>query len=470
MPANKKPFALGDIIKTNMEQVKPFWSEKQKTIFVTSFFGLIGRNILATDFLKIIRSVENLRIVILTPEHKKDFYRQYFGSSNVIVEGVMDRFVSRIDNIFNSIFLNSLDSNSRKIHRLLELKKDKRYSIFLYHLFLSKTVGKSKLFRLWLRWFYFNFIPSLRFSYLFAKYKPDLVFSTDIFDPDDVDLMKEAKKRRVFTVGMIRSWDSITTKGLNKIIPDRLIVSTPGLKEEAACFNDISQEDIHVVGIPHYDNYIKDRKLSRGEVFKKLNLDPTKKVVFFAPPSSIYSKDDPIAEMIVHTLKTLDVQLLLRLYIVGGVNLGQIKPAPNKIAIDDPGGEKNFSRADLILGDAHLVDLLYHSDVVVAFASTLAIDAIVFDKPVVFIGFDVTPKPYWESLCRFYDYDHQRAILRTGGIRLAQNTGELIEFVSMYLSNPKLDEDGRRKVIEERCWKLDGKSSERLADIILKFL
>lgn len=446
-------------------------SRECKTIFITSFFGLIGRNILATDFLKIIRSVENVNVVILTPEHKKDFYRQHFGSNNIIIEGVMARPASRIDTVFSSIFLNSLDSNSRKIHRLLEFKRDKQYLVFLYHLFLSKTIGKSKLFRLLLRWLYFNLTPARRFNYLFAKYKPDLIFATDIFDPGDIDLMKEAKKRHVFVVGMVRSWDNITTKGLNKIIPDRLIVSTPGLKEEAAHFNDVVLDNIYVVGIPHYDNYVAlGRKSSRAEVFRKLNLDPAKKMVFFAPPSSIYSKNDPIAETIVNAVKKLDVQLLLRLYIVGSVNLGSIKPVSNKIAIDDPGSEKDFSRADLTLGDAHLIDLLYHSDVVVAFASTLAIDAIIFDKPVVFIGFDAEPKLYWESLRRFYDCDHQRTILRTGGIKLAKNMGELVEFVSIYLSNPKLDEDGRKKIIEERCWKLDGKSSERLANVILKFL
>ena len=108
---------------------------------------------------------------------------------------------------------------------------------------------------------------------------------------------------------------------------------------------------------------------------------------------------------------------------------------------------------------------------VIAFASSLAIDAVVFDKPVVFIGFDGTPgRPYWQSLCRFYDYDQQRSILSTGGIKLAKNMEELVRYVRDYLANPALDREGRKKIIEERCWKLDGRSSERLANVILNNL
>jgi len=335
---------------------------------------------------------------------------------------------------------------------------------------LARVIGKVGAFRILCRWLDFNLSNRDRFRQLFEKYNPIMVFSTDIFEPNDVDLAREAKYRGVFTIGMVRSWDNITTKGLNRIIPDKFIVATPVLKEELVKYNDANSDDIFVVGIPHYDKYAKSRRTDRRTLFKKLGLDPNKKTIFFAPPSSIYSGNEPIAEEIVKLFHEHDIQIIIRLYIVGSVNLGNIKPILNKITVDDPGSSSDFTEADLTKGDDHLADLLYNSDVVIAFASTLAIDAIVFGKPVVFIGFDVTPKPYWESLRRFYDYDHQRAILRTGGVKLAQNTGELVEFVNLYLSNPKLDEDGRKKVIKERCWKLDGQSSERLADVILKFL
>lgn len=442
----------------------------QKTIFITSFFGLIARNILATDVLKRLKSNKNLRIVILAPEEKGEFYRQEFGSDNVIIEGVKEYRRPFLDKLFSVAFLNASDTATRRIHRLIERKRDKRYLSFVYHLFLSK-IAKSKVVRRFMRWLDYQITPKRFFDGYFKKYSPDLVFSTDLFEPHDIDVMREAKHREIATVGMVRSWDNVTSKGLNRITPDQLIVHTEKIKEEAVTYCDFHPSDILVVGIPHYDNYTAEKRISRDELFQKLQLDPKKKTIFFAPPSDIYSKNDPISEKAVNALKELDAQLLLRLYIVGNVQLGDIRPIPNKIAIDVPGSGSDFMRADLTSGDAHLADLLYHSDVVIAFASSLAIDAVVFDKPVVFIGFDGTlGRPYWQSLRRFYDYDHQRSILNTGGVKLARNQEELVRYVKDYLANPSLDREGRKKIIEERCWKLDGRSSERLANTLLQCL
>ena len=120
--------------------------------------------------------------------------------------------------------------------------------------------------------------------------------------------------------------------------------------------------------------------------------------------------------------------------------------------------------------DSHLADLLYHSDAVVAFASSLAIDAALFNKPIVFIGFDGEPRPYWRSLKRFYDFDHLRRFLVIGGVRFAKNMEELLGYIRSYLDNSRLDEDGRKAIIKEYSWKLDGKSGERLANFLLEQL
>ncbi len=438
-----------------------------KTIFVTSFFGLIARNILATDFLKILRSRPDLRVVILTPEIKAENYRRLFGGSNVIVEGVPLPKPFFKDRFFTVLFHHLSDTAAWRIHRLIYRKSGGNLLLAGVYWLLSK-LGYSKTVRRLARWAEYRCLPKNRHRKLFEKYEPDLVFATDVFHEQDLDVMREAKSRGVKIIGMIRSWDNVTTKGLNRLIPDELVVNTEKIKEEAICYNDIAPEKIRVVGIPHYDNYIREKRSSKEELFGKLGLDPRKKTVFFAPPSDIYAEGDPIAEVVVKALGRLDAQLLLRLYLVGGVDLGDIKPVSGKLAIDEPGSGSDFQQADLTSGDAHLADLLFHSDVVVAFASTLAIDAVVFGKPVVFVGFDGTAgRSYWQSLRRFYDYDHQRSILKTGGVKLAGNTEELVGFVKDYLANPRLNEEGRRKIMEERCWKLDGKSGERLANFVL---
>lgn len=446
--------------------------ESHKTIFISAFFGLVARNILSTKILDILQEHKDFRIVILVPQEKAELYRKYFQFSNVLVEGAVLASVAKLpylEKLFFSLFLNSSDTQNWRVERLVERKSKGYYFRSFLHWVMAKC-GNLKLYRLFLRWLDYKLMPRDRFRWYFEKYRPCLVFSADVFQIDDVALMREARFWGAKVVGMVRSWDNITSHGLNRIIPDKLIVNTPKIRDEAIKYNDMNSGNITIVGIPHYDRYIMEPRLSKEQVFQELNLDPNKKTIFFAPPSDIYTEGDTVAIKIIEKLFGLDdIQLIIRLYIVGKANLGDIKAIANKIAIDDPGGAKNFNLADLsVLGDSHLADLLYHSDVVIAFASTLAIDAVVFDKPIIFVGFDGnTSRPYWKSVRRYYDVDHQRSILETGGIKLAENLSELEKYTKEYLNNPELDNAGRQKIIEERCWKLDGKSSERLANFLV---
>ena len=454
-----------------------------RTVFITSFFGLSARNILSTDILSILAGDSSTRVVILAPKKKQENYSKNFSAANVIVEGVdfKDAAVkgikletaaeSWLERIFFSLALNASDTSSRRVIRIEERHNKGRYLQTAFHWILAK-LSNLKIFRRLVRTMDQLLLPKNHFSDLFEKYRPDVIFATDIYHEHDVQIMREAKARKIKVVGMVRAWDNITSHGMNRIVPDKLIVQTPRIKEEAVRYVDILSDNIFVSGIPHYDRYFTEKRSSREELFKSLNLDPKKKTVFLAPPSNIYTRDNPISVAVIKELAAIkDVQLIIRLYMVGNVDLGDIKPIPGKIAIDAPPQHINFVEADLApKEDAHLADLLYHSDVVIAFASTLGIDAAAFGKPVVFIGFDASPRPYWKSLRQYYDFDHQRYLLETGGVRLAKTMEELKRDVSGYLENPNLDQEERKKIADLFCWKMDGKSGERVGNFLVNEL
>ncbi len=456
-----------------------------KTVFISSFFGLVARNVLSTSILDILAKHPDIRIVILAPQEKREDYQRSFGAgrANVIVEGVELKnakvksikletaSTSRLERFFYSLALNACDTVSRRVIRIEERHNKKRYIQTFIHWILAK-LSNLKIFRSGVRALDLLLLPKDRFAHFFEKYSPDLVFSTDIYNEHDVQLMREARWRKIPITGMVRSWDNVTSHGMNRVVPDTLIVNTPKIKEEAIRYADAKPESVCVAGIPHYDRYLTDGRASREQLFKELNLDPKKKTIFFAPPSDIYTSNNPVSVDIIKKLLELpDVQLIIRLYVVGEVNLGDIKPIPGKLAIDAPTQRLHFVAANLTpKEDAHLADLLYHSDVVSVFASTLGIDAAVFRKPIVFVGFDSTPKPYWESLRRYYDFDHQRYLLDTGGAKLANSMEEYLNYVNAYLADPKLDEANREKITDLFCWKLDGKSGERAGNFLVSQL
>ncbi|MEK9185562.1 MAG: hypothetical protein AAB863_02190, partial [Patescibacteria group bacterium] len=118
--------------------------------------------------------------------------------------------------------------------------------------------------------------------------------------------------------------------------------------------------------------------------------------------------------------------------------------------------------------DLSLADSLYHSDLVVVYASSLAIDAAVFDKPIVMVSFDgYEKKPALESMSRFAEYyEHTKKMLKTQACFVAKDPNEMIRAINMYLNDSGLDKSGRDNLAIEQVGKLDGKSAFRIADLL----
>ena len=119
----------------------------------------------------------------------------------------------------------------------------------------------------------------------------------------------------------------------------------------------------------------------------------------------------------------------------------------------------------------HLADTLRHSDVVVTVASTIAIEASIFDTPVVDVSFDgETPEEFAKSARRYYQFTHYANITRQGAAPVAETPEALVEHVGRYLADRSLDRDGRRRVVQDQCQFTDGKSSERIAKFVVEEL
>lgn len=445
-----------------------------KTIFITSFHGLISRNILQSGAFEILRNRDDLKLVVFVPDYKLDFFQENFGGKNAVFEKIGLKRASKIDSFFGFIFSALLATNSVKLKRREKLDADKKYfSFFVFYLIVS-VFGKIGFLKSLLRWVY-EFVPSGKFSGYFEKYKPDLVFCADIQNKDDILMLKEAKKRKIKSVGMVRSWDNLTCKELLRIVPDKMIVNNEILKEEAREYHRIDPEKIFVCGIPHYDAYVPQGRTEREGFCRDLNLDPAKKIILYAPTGDRYIKNNNIDWQILDILQKEflpGAQILVRLPPADTVNLAGLEKKDG-VVFDRPGRifrEGAFKEFELSFEDEkHLIDSIFHADLIVCGPSTIAIDACVFDKPVIFVGFDGREKrEYIRSIRRYYNYEHVSNIVKRKGAILAQNREELVEGVKRYFADPSLEKENRQKIIKDQCWKLDCQSSGRLADYILK--
>jgi len=453
-----------------------------RTIFISSFHQLISRNILRTPLIEILLVDSEVCIVLLVPEDKRVFFTKEFERDRVVVEGV-SRAMTRRDIFLRYLVLSSVTARGIEVIRKREYDRLRSRLLRV----LGRRVFGQGLIRRLDKWF----TPRGRFGALLDRYKPVLVFSTDVQNENDVRLMHEARSYGIPIVGMVRSWDNFTTKGALRVIPDTLVVTSEIVKREAMNYSFVPEDRIMVVGIPHYDRYIeaanqKPRtqnqndnsrlKITREEFCAKNNLDPGRKIVLFAPIGDRYIRDNLLDKAVLETLAELDVNILVRMPPSDYVMLDNWRKGKANVVFDQPGrgapgGEKNRKLNEVGLeDDDRLIAELTNCDAVVTGQSTITVDASIFDKPIVIVNFDQDGRSYWESIKRYYDSEYYRPVAESGGARFANGIGEINQLVTQYLENPCLDEDGRKRIAEGQAYKLDGKATERLAQVLFSSL
>lgn len=434
-----------------------------KTVFITSFHGLVSR-VLEAGIIDLLKKA-GVRIILFVSADKADYFKKVFSGPAVSIEPI-DYRPTLWEKRFNNLALLFLPTRTMRVKWRCDIRNRLGYFLnsivprFLPPAFLGFILQRLE-----------NVFVHPELDLYFKKYNPDLVFSTDLQINSDIAFLKVARQMGVKTVGMIRSWDNPTAKGLLRFVPDKIIAVNEVVKEEVVQYNGVAAGKIAVTGFPPYDAYVNRPRRNRVDFFKELGADPNKKLIFFAPAGDRYIDTD---WQLFEILRSAP-QILVRFPPGDTVTLKNFQRPPNMFFYQ-PGvgfGKGGFKSREMTYEDVFsLADQLYYSDVIITGPSTIIVDAAAFDKPIIFYAIDGEEKdrPYCQSLRRYYDYDHLKKIIQTGGVRLARNRQELLAGINKYIADPSLDAEGRRRIREEQCWRLDGKSSSRLANCILSLL
>lgn len=441
-----------------------------KTVFITCIRGIITRNILSTAAFELLASKKDLRLVIIVPESRRSIIEKEFVGENVLVESISNLPPKGLARLFWVLSTSLLSTRTREVQRRAKFEQDKNFFDYIASRFVG-LAGRFRVVRWLFRFVYDRLDPGSEFDGLFKRFRPSLLFATDVYELADVRIMRAARRLGVKTIGMVRSWDNPTSKTILNFIPDYVVVNAGRIRDEAIKYGDVPAERIFVSGVPHYDRYLdRHERTPRREFCQKFGLGPDRPVILFTPPSDRYLQHDPVTPIVLKALETSGVQVLVRMPLVGSSELVGLTPPPD-VVFDLPSNSPDFVDVHLdSAADRHLADSIWHSSLVITWASTMVIDAAAFDKPIILVGFDASHRPYGRSIQQYYDYDHQRAIILSGGVRLANTPEELIRLVSCYLADPALDKAGREKIRNDYCGRLDGRAGERLGKFLLERL
>jgi hypothetical protein len=454
-------------------------SPEEKTLFIFLRLGTSHRNILRTEVIDTLRGCPGLRIVVISPLGNEAYFREELLSKGLNVEPVPKSRIGfverRLKNVKHYLW------SQRELSSTIRIKRRSDESLWgrwwrdsSARLFGSWGLTEKKINGLEIASF-----RSRRVAQLYDRYHPDAVLFTKLFSTN-IHVVKEARKRRIQTICFVEGWDNLNSKGPMSVIPDDMIVWNEGMREEAVAFHNFPAERIKVVGIPEFDIYC-DQSLfrSREDFFFEYGLDPKIKLITYAVAGGVLAPTEPeIIELFYQAMIAgrLDVpcQLLVRLHPnTRGEYLKKfdrfkgrprmtVQPAGRVARIQD-GWDPSWE--DTI----RLGETMLHSDVVITVGSTICLDAIAFDTPVVGIGFEgARQNPYWRSYRRYYDFTHLSRVVKNGGLRVATGLDEMVDAVRRYLQDSSLDAEGRRQVRQEQIFSLDGKSSRRAGEAILE--
>lgn len=455
------------------------------TLFITSFHPLISRNIIGTAVLPLLArggmpgsredlSLPGMEVVVLVPDYKVPYFAKTYAQPGVRFEGVPTGSSVRTKRVGMFKRLAEAMPNTRRaaIGRVRTLSGEKKSRLYYYLFYLpASLLGRSKLAMRFVRCADFWFSPRGRFSELLERYRPDLIFSTDVQNEHDVALMQDSRRAGIRVIAMVRSWDNLTTRAL-RIIPDRLIVHNDIIKEEAVLIYGVRPEVTGVVGIPHYDRYIRGPVVPREAFFRKIGLDPAKKLVIYFPICDYRMRENVVDRYVIETLATVDANVVVRFPPAESVTIAGLEK-PAGMVFDRPGyvfDERVYGNRELTPeDDERLLHLLAYSDCVVAGPSTAAIDAAVFDKPILLVDFYPRELGDEEKIYEF-GTEHFSRIIESGGARRARTREEFLRWLGDYLSHPEREQSGRERIRREQCWSLDGRSSQRLAGELLRAL
>src|SRR5207247_771068 len=115
-----------------------------------------------------------------------------------------------------------------------------------------------------------------------------------------------------------------------------------------------------------------------------------------------------------------------------------------------------------------LANLTHHGDININWASTMTLDFALHDKPVINVAFDVGARHRyavdpWELYQRS---DHYRPVIDLGAARIARSSQDLAAYVNLYLSDPSLDRENRRRLVELQVAPPFGVSSSRILRVL----
>lgn len=290
-----------------------------------------------------------------------------------------------------------------------------------------------------------------------------LLFFTHQRPPYIAPLVYAAQQLKLNTVAFIFSWDNLASKGRMAANFDYYLVWSDLMKQDLLQFYiSIKEAQIKVVGTPQFVPYVMAKyKMSKQEFLSEFNLDPHLKTICFSCGDFSTSKND---ELYIETIALAMVEKRIE-----PVNfIVRTSPAEDpvrfKILVDKfpfikwhfpkwkqvrAHHQESWSQRIPTLDDVkQLRALLEYSDLNINMLSTMSLDFMLFDKPVINPIFGNETNGLYDDQ-RFLGYAHIQHLVDSKASKIVKDQVQLLQAISEYLKNDTDSENRKNFIIQQ---------------------
>jgi hypothetical protein len=309
--------------------------------------------------------------------------------------------------------------------------------------------------------------------------RPSMMFCTHQRALEAVPAMLAARRLGIHSAVFIYSWDNLP-RGRMPVYADTYVVWSDHMKRELlGYYPDVIPGRVDIVGTPQFENYFNSSLIVPKErFFGEHGLDIHRPVICFSG-SDITSPFDPVyledlADALLRVPAGERPQILFRRSPVDTSDRfdGVLRRHP-EIAVSNPRWQrvKNGDWSQLVPTQEDgtlLVNVVYHSDVVVNVGSTMGMDFAIFDKPGIFVAYN--PEGHVEKwdIDDYYRLPHFVSVHELQPVYWARSPQELGELVLHALKNRFEKREARKAWLELIVRQPLDSASERFADEMRK--
>lgn len=313
---------------------------------------------------------------------------------------------------------------------------------------------------------------------LLEEDQPSHLFFTHQRPPFLAPFLYAAQQLKIPTSTFIFSWDNLASKGRMLGTFDYFLVWSHLMQSELLYFYPmVKKEKVKVVGTPQFEPYVMAKYETKTEAFyAKFGLNTDLKTICYSCADVSIGQNDPIviraiANAIRNNAIATKVQLLVRTSPAEDDSrfrslreeFPEIKWNVPKWILTREGHAETWSQRVPSEEDIKdLRSLLEHVDLNINMCSTMSLDFMLFDKPVINTVFGNAENGLYNDQ-RFLDFGHFKKVVDSQSVSIAKNETELINQINEALDNPNQRTTARKAMIDLQVSEPLKGTSQRIA-------